>query len=280
MTAQELLKEGKPAEALTALQGEVRAAPNDGKLRVFLFQLMTVLGQWERAATQLKVCTDQDAKTLLMAQVCGPALAAENLRAEIFAGNRSPLLLGEPEEWIGWLLQSNKHFADGQYEAASELRAKAFDAAPTTSGTINGQPFEWIADADQRFGPMLEAIVDGKYYWVPFSRIKEIEVDKPTDLRDLVWVPAILTLSAGGQKVALLPVRYPGTEKTTDGPALLARKTDWVERGDISVGIGMRLFATDSGETPILEVRKITLNSIAPAAKGDTEGEAPKAAEG
>ena len=90
MTAQELLKEGKPAEALTALQAEVRAAPNDGKLRVFLFQLMTVLGQWERAATQLKVCTDQDAKTLLMAQVCGPALAAENLRAEIFMGNRFP----------------------------------------------------------------------------------------------------------------------------------------------------------------------------------------------
>ena len=51
MTAQELLKEGKPAEALAALQAEVRAAPNDGKLRVFLFQLLAVLGQWERAVT-------------------------------------------------------------------------------------------------------------------------------------------------------------------------------------------------------------------------------------
>ena len=166
------------------------------------------------------------------------------------------------------------------------MRAKAFDAAPTTSGTINGQPFEWIADADQRFGPMLEAIVDGKYYWVPFSRIREIEIDKPTDLRDLVWVPAILTLSAGGQKVALLPVRYPGTEKSTDGQALLARKTDWVDRGDISAGVGMRrLFATDAGETPILEVRKITLNSIAAGGQGGRgggvgEGEAPKAGEG
>ena len=67
----------------------------------------------ERAATQLKVCADQDDSTLLMAQVCGPALAAENLREEIFAGKRSPLLLGEPEEWIGWLLQANKHFFRG-----------------------------------------------------------------------------------------------------------------------------------------------------------------------
>ena len=105
MTAKQLLQQAKVPEALAALQNEVRAAPNDAKLRVFLFQIMAITGQWERAANQLKVCTDQDDSTLLMAQVCGPALAAENLRAEIFAGKRSPLLLGEPEEWIGWLLE-------------------------------------------------------------------------------------------------------------------------------------------------------------------------------
>ena len=266
MTAKELLQQGKVEEALVSLQNEVRAAPNDAKLRVFLFQLMAVMGQWERAATQLKVCNDQDPSTLLMAQVCGPALAAENLRAEIFAGNRSPLLLGQPEEWVGWLLQAHKHFADGQYDAATELRDKAFEAAPATSGTLNGTPFEWIADADQRFGPILEAIVDGKYYWVPFSHVREIAIEAPSDLRDLVWVPAILTLVAGAQKVALLPVRYPGTEKSRDGAALLARKTDWVEQGGISVGVGQRLLATDASETPLLEVRKIILNHAATAA--------------
>ena len=265
MSAKELLAEGKLPEALTALQGEVRAAPNDAKLRVFLFQLLAVMGQWDRAATQLKVCSDQDPGTLLMAQVCGPALAAENLRTEIFAGRRSPLLLGEPEEWVGWMLQANKYFADGQFPAAKELRDKAFDAAPATSGSINGHPFEWIADADQRFGPLIEAIIDGKYYWVPFNRIREITVEAPSDLRDLVWLPAILMLSTGAQKVALLPSRYPGTETSGDGPAMLARRTDWPEKGDLPVGIGQRLFATDAGETPILEVRKIILQTDASA---------------
>lgn len=264
MTSKELVQQGKLDEALAALQNEVRANPTDAKLRVFLFQLLAVMGQWERAANQLKVCNDQDPKTLLMAQVCGPALAAENLRAEIFAGKRSPLLLGEPEEWIGTLLQANKHFADGQFAAATELRTKAFEAAPATSGAVNGQPFEWIADADQRFGPMLEAIVDGKYYWVPFSRIKQITIDPPSDLRDLVWLPAIMTLSAGAQKVALLPVRYPGTEKSGDGAALLARKTDWQDAGDVALGVGQRLLATDAAEYGLLEVRTITLNTAAP----------------
>lgn len=266
MTAKDLLKEGKPAEALAALQSEVRAAPNDAKLRVFLFQLMAVLGQWERAANQLKVANDQDPSTLLMAQVCGPALAAENLRAEIFAGKRTPLLLGQPEEWISWLIQSNKHFAEGHFDAAAELREKAFEAAPATSGTLNGQPFEWLSDADQRFGPILECVLDGKYYWIPFSNIKEITIEKPTDLRDLVWLPAILMLAAGAQKVALLPVRYPGTETTNNGPAMLSRATEWTDKGGISVGIGQRLITTDAAEIGLLEVRKITLNSIAPPA--------------
>jgi type VI secretion system protein ImpE len=276
MTAKELVQQGKLTEALAALTQEVRAAPNDAKLRVFMFQLLAVMGQWERAANQLQVCNDQDPKTLLMAQVCGPALAAENLRAEIFAGRRTPLLLGEPEEWIGWLLQANKHFAEGQYAAAAELREKAFEAAPATSGAVNGKPFEWIADADQRFGPMLEAIVDGKYYWVPFSRLKQVTLDVPSDLRDLVWAPGILTLSAGAQKVALIPVRYPGTESSGDGAAMLARKTDWVDKGGIGVGCGQRLLATNEVETPLLEVRTITLN---PGAPGPAAAPAP-AAEG
>jgi type VI secretion system protein ImpE len=273
MTAKELLQQGKIPEALAALTNEIRAAPNDAKLRVFLFQLLAVTGQWERAATQLKVCNDQDSSTLLMAQVCGPALAAENLRGEIFAGKRSPLLLGEPEEWVGWLLQAHKHFADGQYEAATELRDKAFEAAPATSGSINGAPFEWIADADQRFGPILEAIVDGKYYWIPFSRLREVTIEAPTDLRDLVWLPAIIQLSAGAQKVALIPVRYPGTEKSTDGATLLARRTDWSDVGGISIGTGQRLLATDASDVPILEIRKIILNAGATAA--GIVGEAP-----
>ncbi|HVS70498.1 MAG TPA: type VI secretion system accessory protein TagJ [Phycisphaerae bacterium] len=261
MTSKELVQQGKVKEALAALQGEVRAKPNDAKLRVFLFQLLAVLGDWDRAVNQLKVVTDQDAEALLMAQVCGPALAAENLRAEIFAGKRTPLILGKPEEWVSWLVQANKHFADGEYAAATELRDKAFEAAPTVGGTLNGQAFEWIADADQRFGPLLEAIIDGKYYWIPYSHIRELTIEKPSDLRDLVWLPSIMTLAAGAQKIALLPVRYPGTEKTEDGAALLARKTEWLEQGGISVGVGQRIVATDGAEVPLLEVRKLQVNA-------------------
>src|ERR1700687_2388446 len=47
--AEQSLRDGDPFVALKHLQNEVRAKPADAKLRVFLFQLLSVLGQWDRA---------------------------------------------------------------------------------------------------------------------------------------------------------------------------------------------------------------------------------------
>ena len=49
----ELLQAADPAGALQALSEEVRARPGDARLRVFMAQLLCVLGQWERALNQL-----------------------------------------------------------------------------------------------------------------------------------------------------------------------------------------------------------------------------------
>ena len=261
MTAKELLQQGKLEEARKALQDEVRAKPTDAKLRLFLFQLMAVQGEWEKALNQLNVAADLDAAQLLTAEICRPAIAAEALRQEILAGRRSPLVFGEPEDWIGWLLEANKLLGSGHTNHAMELREKAFEGAPATSGTINGQPFEWIADADQRLGPVLEALVDRKYYWIPFHRISKIEMEAPADLRDLVWAPATFTWATGTQAWGMIPVRYPETERAGEDLAKLSRKTEWSDRGGTSVGIGQRLLTTDSAEVPLLEVRELVLNT-------------------
>ena len=84
---------------------------------------------------------------------------------------------------------------------------RALEAAPVTSGAIDGHKFEWIADADSRLGPIIEVIINGRYTWVPFNNVSKIEVEKPVDLRDLVWLPANFTWTNGGQLVALIPTR-------------------------------------------------------------------------
>ena len=274
MTAEELLQGGRLDEALEDLQSRVRKHPADAKLRVFLFQLLSVMGQWQRALTQLRVAGDLDAKSLAMVQTYVEAIRCELLRAEIFAGRRTPLVFGEPAEWMALLIQALKLSGEQQFEEAGRLRDRAFAAAPAVPGRIDGHSFEWLADADPRLGPMLEAIVNGRYYWIPFQRLREIRMEKPVDLRDLVWTAAELTWANGGQSVALIPTRYPGSERATDSRLVMARATDWIEQpaGHFQ-GVGQRLLATDLGEHALLDVRVASFDVEGSAAAGQGAGQ-------
>lgn len=248
------------AGELKRLQGEVRARPDDAKLRTYLFQLLVVNGEWQRALNQLQVCAQLAASAIPMAQTYREAIRCEAFRAEVFAGKRTPPILGEPPPWMGLMVESLEKFSHGHVAAAEDLRAEALELAPATAGTIDGKSFEWIADADSRLGPVCEAIVDGKYYWVPFERIAGINVDAPTDLRDFVWAGAQIKLTTDATQVALIPARYPGSEAADNDALRLARMTTWVEAGpDTFVGLGQRMWATDVGEFALLDTRDIAL---------------------
>jgi type VI secretion system protein ImpE len=266
-TPEEALHAGDPMAALKLLQEQVRARPGDARLRVFLFQLLCVLGQWERALNQLRVATELDAGTLVMAQVYGDAVRTEALRREVFAGHRQPLVFGQPERWVALLVAALEHTAAGRHDQAAVLREEAFEAAPATPGTVNGEPCAWLADADSRLGPVLEAIVEGRYWWVPFRHIAGIRLEPPADLRDLVWQPAQFTWANGGEAVGLIPARYPGSESAADPLLGLARRSEWLEPAPgVFLGLGQRVLATDAGEYSLLELRDVQLDTTAAAA--------------
>src|SRR5262245_4651760 len=259
--AEQSLKGGDPAAALAQLQEQVRARPADPKLRIFLFQLLCVLGQWERALNQLTVASGLDPGALAMAQMYGEAVRCEAVRADVFDGKKSPMIFGQPDQWLALLIESLLVAGHGEPGRSHDLRARAFEAAPTTAGDIDNRPFTWIADADSRLGPVLEAVINGRYYWVPFSRLLKIQIEKPEDLRDVVWMPARLQFENGGESVALIPTRYPGSQSSADGLIALARKTVWEEIApDTHCGLGQRILATGPEEVPLMDIRTISLN--------------------
>lgn len=278
-TAQELLAAGRPRDALIALQNEVRTRPADPKLRVFLFQLLCVLGQWARAATQLEVCGELDASTLAMVNTYREALKCELVREAVFAGKTTPMVFGKPQAWVAWLVEALQADARGDRAGATRLRAEALEMAPTSAGSANGERFEWIADADSRLGPVLEAVVNGRYCWIPFGALGAVHLQDPEDLRDFVWTPAQLEFTNGGASVALIPTRYVGVPEGAKESELLARSTEWDELApDQYAGRGQRLFATSSADVGLLDLRELAIDESPDDDDGssnDSGGEPP-----
>lgn len=256
--AEMALREGDLDTALKFLQDGVRANPTDPKLRVFLFQLLCVLGQWQRALNQLNAAAELDAATLPMAQMYREAIQCEALRAEVFAGRKVPVVFGQPEPWLAMLIESLLVAGRGDPAAAEQLRQQAFDAAPVSAGSLDGESFAWLADADMRLGPVCEAIINGRYYWLPYANLNAIHLEAPEDLRDVVWMPAQFEFSNGGQSVGVIPTRYAGTEAVADPLLRLSRVTEWVElTPDVFGGLGQRVLATDLGEKALMDIREL-----------------------
>lgn len=259
-------------DKLAELQARIRQEPQRLDLRVLLFQIFCLQGEWAKATAQLKVIEGLSSEQLPMVAMYREALKCELLRRDVFSGKRTPLILGDPADWLARLLEANRLFAHGHLAQARELREQALEAAPVHAGHLDGQAFEWLADADSRLGPILEAIINGKYYWIPVQHLAEVRVEPPVDLRDLVWSPATLTFGNGGSQVALLPTRYPGTESQSDTALRLARKTVWQDHGeDTWTGLGQRMWVTDLGEHALLDVRCIRFEEPAIANEDELE---------
>jgi len=282
--AEQHLAAGDPSGALAALQERVRARPADAPARVFLFQLLCVLGQWSRAGNQLEVAAELDSRNLLMARTCRELLRCEALREAVFDGRRAPMVLGEPPPWIASLVQALPLAAAGDGAAAARLADDAFERAAPRAGRLGGTSsdeespegvvvpgvgaagiaFDWIGDADMRLGPVLEAMFDGKYCWVPFERLAGLVLEPPSDLRDLVWTPAEFQWDGGGRSVGFVPTRYPRVARAdeavspVDPACLMARRSDWTDLGgDYFTGRGQRVFASSAGDHALLDCRTL-----------------------
>ncbi len=263
-SATDLLRSGDPRAALSALMATIRKAPRDVALRTFLFQLSCVLGDWGRALTQLTVATELDGRVLPMAQAYRTLIRCEMVREGVFAGKRQPTVFGHPLPWLPVLIEANRLLATGELAAAATLRDEAFDTADAVPGTADGAGFDWIADADPRLGPVLEAVLDGTYYWIPLQHLAALTIEPPADLRDHVWTPASFTWTNGGTAIGFIPTRYPGSATASDPLLALARKTEFVDFAEgWALPLGQRIFTTGETDLPVQDLRELTMLATA-----------------
>lgn len=251
--ADELLREGNLSGARAALVEVVRSQPSSEQGRMFLFQLFAVLGEWDKARNQLQALAQLSPEAQMLSVTYNQAMDAEKQRAAVLAGEADMPLLAGAGGWAEGIARSITLLGRGEVDAAIAARDEAFDNAPDTPGSIDGVKFDWISDADGRFGPTIEAIIAGRYGLVPFSEIAHIKSDGPRDLRDTVWYPVQMALRSGQSVAAFIPARYPGSESDADDKVKLGRVTNWADHpsgnADIGqIGHGQRLWTLSEGD--------------------------------
>ena len=237
MNARELFQDGKVTEAIRSLGEYLRDHPTDTASRTFLFELLCFAGEYDRAEKQLGVLARAGKDSEMGAILYYSALHAEKTRREMFEKSEFPPL---PEGGAGG----------------------------GVSGTLNGKPFQSIADADPDLGPRLEIFAAGAYMWLPFRHIASIRMEPPKFLRDTLWKPAFVTTGPDFQGTeigeVLVPVVYPLSWKHPDESVWLGRATAWGEDDQgVQYPSGQKTLLVDEEEFPFLELRTLEIDPAA-----------------
>jgi type VI secretion system protein ImpE len=231
MNAEQFYQDGRLEEAIEVLGSTLRSNPTDVRARTFLFELLCFAGSYDRAEKQLDIIADSSKEAGMGALLYRSALHGERERQEIF---RNARISPAPED--------------------------------TVSGSLNGERFESISDADPRVGPRLEVIAAGQYTWVPFAHLSELAIEPPKRLRDLLWPTARIKAGPGLKDFefgeVIVPAVAPLSWEHASGTVRLGREVDWLDLPDgTEAPLGPKLLDVDGELIPILDVRELLIDS-------------------
>jgi type VI secretion system protein ImpE len=258
MNASEAFKAGRLSEAVELQTQAVKASPADKEKRIFLFELLSFVGDLDRARKQIDVLQFEDPGLAAAALGLRNCLEAEALRRKLFREGLKPKFFADAPPVVQLRFDAIDALRAGQTAEAAELLRKADENAHPLTGTLNGKPFQLLRDADDVFGDYLEAFARGSYYWVPLDQIAGVGANPPKYPRDLLWLPAKLTLRDGGEGDVFLPAVYPFSHENADEQIKLGRATDWQGgEGGPMRGLGGRTFVLDDDAIGLLDWRRL-----------------------
>lgn len=262
MDAKELYKAGKLAEAIAAMNEEVRKNPLDTNRRGFLAELLCIAGNFERADKLLEALALQDPAS-------GPSIAmfrqivrADQSRHQLWTDGRVPEVLGEPTPAMRLCLSAVVATREGRTADALAFVAQAEEARPKPHGTCDGKAFDDLRDLDDITSGFFEVLTStGKFFWIPIERVELVEFRPPARPRDLLWRRAHMIVRDGPDGEVFVPAVYGGIADA-DEAARLGRTTDW-RGGDTSPvrGVGQRTLLVGSDARPMLEIGTISIEA-------------------
>lgn len=239
----------------------VKKNPDDVECRLTLFKIYCLQSNWDAALQQLVILMKIEPEVQQQCELYKNLIYSERMRESVLSGERAAGSPGKQQpDWIKNLQRANALYAAGQFIEGESVRGQCIEVASAQPGYSSAiGEFEWLADGDDRLGPVCEFISAGAYRWVPFATIQSLQVNEPQSISDLVWAPAEIVIEGQTWK-GYLPARYPLTI-TSEQSLKIGSKTEWQQqKGGRYIGLGRKTWISNRGEYSLFEMGKLTFS--------------------
>jgi type VI secretion system protein ImpE len=263
MSASDHFRAGRIQEAISEAQAAVRSKPNDEGARYLLAELLCFTGELEKADKQLDALRDLDPKSMMTISMFRQLIRSEQAREQFYHDGRVPEFIEKPSPQLELHLKASLLIREGKQAEAAGVLAEAESQRTPVKGSCDGQPFEDFRDLDDLNSSFFEVYTaTGKYYWLPFEKVEQIEFRAPDRPRYLLWRSARLSLRDSADLEVHLPALYSGSAKQGDIECQLGRKTDWRGGdGEPMRGVGQRVYLAGEEARSIMEISNIQFDA-------------------
>ena len=205
--------------------------------RLLLCDLLCLDNQLERADRQLDVAGSAGFRIGSPGSACTDSSFGRRSPGGT-SSNRAvlPEFMSEVTDVLKLHLRASIALREGDARARqATCCARRSSSVRPFAGECDGEPFEDLRDLDDLTAPFLEVLTStGKYYWVGWERIEQLEFKPPQYLRDLLWRQAEMVIRGGPDALVYVPVLYfgiapqPGSGgcASAEGPTGMRRRAD------------------------------------------------------
>lgn len=257
MTAHDHFAAGRLAEAVDLQEALVADRPDDGPARLFLMELLAFAGRPADARSHLDLIESDAPDWPASRRVFRRLLRAERRRSERV---RRPVMIPDPaprHARCRW--RAVRALRDGNPGKAVAWVDRADESSPDLAGFLDGQEFEGLRDADDRFASVLEVFAGGDYVWVPWEAVRRVALRPAKYPLDRLFRPADLRLTDGRELGVHLPLVYPGSGDSDDEFALGLETDRTCPDGGPVRGVGGKELLVGAAEVPLGGCRMIEI---------------------
>jgi len=255
---EKLIDEGKISDARKILVNQLKQFPSDDFCRSLLVQILIINAEWDKALNHLAILEDQESNSISGKKILSGLIHAEKKRHTIFTNQKTyPDFFPAPPSYSHELLNLKDDLLSKNIANVDNAISNLNDKLPIITGSLNGKTFKQFKNSDSLLSHVFEIVAYDRYLWISVDHIKELSIDEPKSLIDLVWIPGKMITTNNITLNCYFPVLYHGSSKHENDLVKMGRMTDFTSIGNAIQCIGHNNFEIDDKEYGLLELKSV-----------------------